>query len=1265
MAEGISWTREQRQVIELRDRSLLVSAAAGSGKTAVLVQRIIERICDSEHPVDIDRLLVVTFTNAAAGEMRERISSAIEKRLEQQPDNAHLKRQEVLISHAKITTIDSFCLSVLREHFQEIQLDPAFRIGDEGELKLLQADVLAKLLEEEYSQGSEAFLNFMEAYAPGKDDERAADLILQLYRFAIANPRPEDWLDHCLECYEVQEPAQLETQPWLQLMIQNLQLVLGEQAAFYDRILSVCREEDGPECFLPLLMSEKEAISSASKARGYETMRKAVLQIRFGTKPRKKKTDLYSDEKAKRAWEMREQAKKLVKEIQEDYFADDLSRLMEKQCLAGIQVRELVRLCRSFLSLYSAAKRKKNLVDFSDLEHLALDILSRKTSKGEEPTPTAAQYRECFEEIMIDEYQDSNGVQELILNSIARQDPPNLFMVGDVKQSIYRFRLARPELFMEKYASYTVQESPHQKIELHENFRSRSTVLEGVNYFFYQLMQKSVGNVVYNREAALHPGLVYEPCADHPTGGAVELLLLDLEDVPEEEEEEESIDSGETAECEETDKSEPVYSSREWEAALIAQQIQKITDPVTGLYIWDKEKRAYRLTEYRDIAILLRTVSGWAEEFIPVLLSHGIPSAADTGSGYFSALEVQTALNLLEIIDNPLQDIPLAAVLHSPIGHFSSEELARVRVEESAASYLHLYDAVTAYVAGHDSDPLAGRLSDFLRMLDRYREKSRYMGLRELLEFVLRDSGYYDFVCAMPGASGRRANLDMLLTRAEAFEKTSYQGVFQFVRYISRLKKYSVDYALEQGENSKNQVRIMSIHKSKGLEFPVCFAAGLGKSFNRRDLNSAILFSVEYGIGSDAIDPVRRTREQTAIKQAIRRQSVLESLGEELRVLYVAMTRAKEKLYLTGAKSGMLDYLRRRIQAADITRRELSYSVLTGAGCFLDWITAAAAKHSCFKEIYHQLELPVPFAGPCFSDEAKLSVSIVTKSSLTVQTVTRRAEDMLKKSALEHWQPRSEDTPGAQKIRDRFGARYDNDELSGLHAAFTVSELKHLWQEAPEKEGLEGETAAPMYRYFGEEEEAFLPAFLQEQKPVTGASRGTLYHWLFEHLDFTQDPESQLEAMVCDGLVSEEERRQIRVSDFKRFAASGLGRRAAGAMEAGRYHREVPFILGITAEEMLSGKTTQGADSGESQEYVSIQGVIDAWLEEADGLVLLDFKTDRRPDGLSETEFEEVLRERYQGQLYYYRRALEQMTGKRVKEMYLYSVALGTAVEVP
>ena len=539
---------------------------------------------------------------------------------------------------------------------------------------------------------------------------------------------------------------------------------------------------------------------------------------------------------------------------------------------------------------------------------------------------------------------------------------------------------------------------------------------------------------------------------------------------------------------------------------------------------------------------------------------------------------------------------------------------------------------------------------------------------------MLEDSGYYEFVSAMPGASTRKANLDMLLERAGAFEKTSYQGVFQFVRYINRLKKYSVDYASAQ-ELAQNQVRIMSIHKSKGLEFPICFVAGLGKSFNRQDANASMLFSVDYGIATDAIDPTMRTKESTVMKQAVRSELVLENLGEELRVLYVAMTRAKEKLYLTGAKDGLFDYLEKKIHETDKMTRALSYNALTTASCFLDWITAAACKHKSFKAIYEQLGLNVPFDGVCYQDESPLSVSIVTKSSLSMQTSLWRAEEAMKRTALENWKTDTIDEAEKELIASRFAVRYDDSPLARLQAAFTVSELKARHDEetfaasgpdAGEPIAQLNETLLPDQEWLPDEmilpDEELLPEFLQQKDKMSGAARGTLYHWLFEHFDFTGDLRQQLSYFMQQDFISVEERKRIRIADFDHFVQTPLGQKVKQAQKEGIYHREMPFILGVPASEMIHSDITATLSEKDANEYVSVQGVIDAWIDGENEITLIDFKTDRKPEGLTDEAFEELLRKRYHVQLDYYKRALEQMTKKSVKEAVLYSVSLGREI---
>ena len=1267
----MKWTPEQQKVIELRDRNILVSAAAGSGKTAVLVERILGKLTRKDHPIDIDQLLIVTFTRAAAGEMRERLTEAVENYLEQDPENEHLQRQQTLIHNAQITTIDGFCSYVIRNYFHTIDLDPGFRTANEGEIKLLEQDVAKEVLESSYQERTESFDRFVESFATGKSDEVLTELILRMYEFAMSNPWPLEWLDSCTKAYEIRTKEELVSCIWMKKLWEDAGHLLDQITYLQERCKEVIYSSGGPYMYGEAL--EQDLLFRRDLEEAFATQDFDGCRVLLDSwKPKalsRKKDDSVQEDKRELAKNLRDQAKDAVKKLRENYFYETTEEVLEELELCREPVQELIRLTRQFIETFSEKKRQKNIVDFTDMEHFALEILVKKEDGEIRYTQAADEFSDRIEEILIDEYQDSNYVQELILTSISRTDPPNLFMVGDVKQSIYRFRLARPELFMEKYETYTKEESEHQKIELHQNFRSRKSVLDSVNFFFYQLMHKAVGNVEYDKDAALYPGLVYEPCDTHPTGGATELMLLDLEDVTE--------DSDDDVKPENED-TQAVYSSREWEAAMIAEKIREITDPESGLYIWDKEQKTYRLTEYRDIAILLRTVSGWAEELISVLLSKGISASADTGSGYFSALEVQTILNLLEIIDNPLQDIPLAAVMHSPIGHFSSEELAIIRAEEPPSQCKHLYDAATSFAQKYSAPAdaknkegyheLAGRLRIFFNKLETYRRKSRYLLLRELLVYVLEDSGDYEFISAMPGAATRKANLDMLLERAGAFEKTSYQGVFQFVRYINRLKKYSVDYASAQ-ELAQNQVRVMSIHKSKGLEFPVCFVAGLGKSFNKQDVNASMLFSVDYGIATDAIDPTLRTKDSTVMKQAMRSQLMIENLGEELRVLYVAMTRAREKLYLTGAKDHLFDYLEKKIHETDKTARELSYSQLTMAGSFLDWITAAACKHKSFKAIYEQLGINVPFDGVCYKDESPLSVLLVTKSSLSMQTSLWRAEEAMKRTALENWKNETTDETSKNLIESRFLVRYDDSPLSKLQAAFTVSELKARHEE--EAFAASGsdvrEPAAQLIKQEPElqdqkllPDEELLPEFLQQKDKMSGAARGTLYHWLFEHFDFTGDLRAQLSSFMQQELISTEERKRIRIADFDCFVQTPLGKKVKQAQEEGTYHREMPFILGVPAKEMI--ENDKKLSEKDENEYVSVQGVIDAWIDGEDYITLIDFKTDKKPEDMTDEEFKELLKKRYQVQLSYYKRALMQMTKRPVKEACIYAVSIGQTI---
>lgn len=1247
-----SWTKEQQQVIDLRNRNILVSAAAGSGKTAVLVERILSKIGDSKNPLDIDRLLIVTFTNAAAGEMKERIRQALEEKVEADPENAHLQKQLTLIHHAQITTIHSFCLYVIRSNFHRIDLDPAFRIGDEGELNLLRADVLEKLLEEHYEAAEEDFLDFVETYVTGRDDGQLSELVMQCYDFSRSYPWPDEWLMGCRKNYEVETMDGLQQSGWMQYLLGQIKIQLEEYGRIYDRILSICEEEDGPYSYIEKFDLERQRIyGAAGHFSNYQEAADIVRGIRFETKPRRKKSDTYSEKKADIVSTLRDRVKAGIKAMQKAYFSKPMEQVLEDIKGAKGAANQLILLTKEFSARYTEEKRRKNLVDFNDLEHLALEILVKKEDGRICPTEVADQYAENYEEVMVDEYQDSNYVQEVLLNSVSseRFGRPNMFMVGDVKQSIYKFRLARPEIFMEKYSHYTAEESKHQKIELHQNFRSRESVLEGVNYFFYQIMHRQLGDIEYTEETALHPGLKYEPSKEN-VGGSTELLLMDLEELAED---------AETVSSIEVDPEN--LTEREWEARMIAKRIDQLTDPKDGQLVWDKALGAYRRAEYRDIVILLRTIQGWADPFTEVLMSEGIPAYAESQSGYFTTIEIQTLLNLLRIIDNPIQDIPLAAVLHSPIADLSGEELAQLKIPYRTKEMGNgLYGAATFYLEHFSETVLGMKLQSFWNRLEDYRHKAAYLPLHELLLYLLSDTGYYEYVSAMPAGERRRANVDMLVEKAIQFESTAYHGLFQFVRYIEKLQKFSVDYgeASVIGEN-ENTVRIMSIHKSKGLEFPIVILGGTAKRFNQQDSRSRVVFHPDFGVGIDYVNPKLRTRTPTLIKKIFQKKLALENLGEELRVLYVALTRAKEKLILTGVKPKLADYLDKQMKQADGTDEKINYESLSSATSYLDWLVSALSKHRAFMDVWKQTGNSMPSAGVLYHAPAEFTVTLIDPKQLLISAAEQLAVENLTKEVLENWNSdKVYDAEDAAEIEQVFSYSYNYNDLAKIQATMSVSQLKRMHldetevyqlvkeeeEEAPEQAGVPEITGT-------------VPRFLQETKQVSGARRGTVYHKVLEYLTpvfpVTEKAIREgIDELKQKGVLTRQEAGLIWVPDLVAFYGSELGKKVLEAKEANRLFTEKQFIIGVPTEEIQPESRTT------SEEFIMVQGVIDACFEENDQWVLVDYKTDRVP----EEEGEEILRKRYGIQLDYYEKALRMLTEKTVKEKWIYSFCLKKAI---
>lgn len=1206
MAE--QWTREQKQVIESRNRNLLVSAAAGSGKTAVLVERIIRMITDPEHPMDIDRLLVMTFTRAAAAEMRERIQLALEQKLEEEPQNEHLQQQAVMVQFAQITTIDSFCLYILREHFDRLDVDPAFRIGDEGEMLLMRADVMKEMLEDYYEKRDPQFEKFVDTYAIGKADGGIEDYISQVYTFAQSNPWPSEWLEQCRRELESTTLAELDQSEWMQFLLMDASLQAEEWCVQLEQAVALCQEEDGPQPYLPMLTEDLNHVRLLMEAAAsYEKFSTAVEQITFSRLATIRANNAsVSPEKKEMVADCRKRVKKAIEKLKAEYLFES-----PQQVLADIEesrsgVLMLLELAEEFSLRFQQKKKDKNILDFDDLEHFALEILTAGDAGEEDsapirrPGPVADVISRQYDEILVDEYQDSNLVQETLLRCISRErfGQPNVFMVGDVKQSIYKFRLARPELFLEKYHSYTTDESPFQKIELHKNFRSRSVVLESINEVFYRIMTQKLGNIEYTEETALHPGAVFEP-REQLEELKTELLLIDTS----------------AGALKDLDDELSDYTGRELEAGMIANRIRELVDEKPGMTVWDKTEAGYRKARYGDIVILLRSISGWAETFTDVLATHGIPAYAESRTGYFTTTEVETILNLLAVIDNPIQDIPLAAVLRSPIGGITDRELAHISAEykkdQEHARAKGLYHAVVSFLHENPETDLVARLCSVMQQIEEFSRMSSYLTMHELLYRIYNETGYYHYVSAMPSGETRRANLDMLVEKAAAYEATSYRGVFHFIQYIEKLKRYNTDFGEAAVSEQGSAVRIMSIHKSKGLEFPVVFVSGLGKQFNKQDTRGKILIDADLGIGTDYLDSERRLKGPTLKKNVMKRRMELEALGEELRVLYVAMTRAKEKLILTASDRNLPSRLEKWSQFS-LYHGQVPYTVLSLAGSYLDWILMSMREGSRL---------------------------ITVEERTAAEQLGREITEQLKRKQLieellnPDWS-RVEGTSGSSRLETSFHFTYPHEADVMLNTKISVSELK--------KAGMEEE----------EEEMAFLPtlpSFLEaEQKQPGGATRGTAYHRAMELLPFepihsAKEIKAYLDTFVEEEKMTEEAAALVRPADLLRFFQSELGMRMVKAQAAGTLRREKQFVFGIPAREM---------GDWDSDELVLIQGIIDAFFEEDGGLVLVDYKTDY-------AETPELLIKRYQTQLDYYERALGQMLQMKVKERVIYSYRLG------
>lgn len=1270
---GMKFTPEQQRVIELHNSNILVSAAAGSGKTAVLVERIIRMICDGEHPADIDRLLIVTFTNAAAAEMRERIAAGITARLETDPGNEHIQKQSALLHNAQITTIDSFSLFLIRNHFNEIGLDPDFRVADEGEIKLLQQEVLAQLLEDAYAgqfvpEAPEQFHACVEYFCPGGRESVLEQHILNLSRYAGSFPWPAEWLEERKNDYAAGDMEALVHSDYGQYLTERVNRTVEGCLEKLREVKRLCELPDGPYMYGELTEAEIEQLERLTSCKDLEEQAAKVPTVTFGRLP-SKKDDSVDPAKRELAKAIRNSVKDTLSDLSESYFKTPLELAVEQGKACREPLRILLDLVLEFDRRLLAAKQERHLIDFSDMEHYALQILLKREKVEETgsigtdraktkyrivPSDVAMEYRQYFQEILIDEYQDSNLVQEYLLSAISGEAEGhyNRFMVGDVKQSIYKFRLARPELFLEKYDIY--QETGDLcRIDLAKNFRSRIQVVDAVNDVFSRIMSREIGGIAYDDKAALYPGAVY-PAQEDPAYGS-ELLLIRK---PEKGEREESGIGEQHAEG--AGVLVDYDNVRQLEALAIAARIKQLKG---SLQVMEKSAGELRPVRYSDMVILLRTTSGWDEEFKKILEQQGIPVYITSKTGYFGALEVQELLQFLRVLDNPRQDIPLFGVMQSVFGGFTQEEIAQIRSggEGHSRKRMTLYEAlkevaqsgrtveegeeISAGESAGEEAELSQKADTFLQRIGHYRDLTPFTSIRDLLQRILDDYDYLNYVTALPTGSKRRANVEMLLTKASAFEKTSYFGLFHFIRYMEQLEKYDVDYGeADILDENADVVRIMSIHKSKGLEFPVVFVSGLSKRFNMQDANQSLIVDMDLGVAVDYVDSVRRIKNKTLRRTVLSAKMKEDNLAEELRVLYVALTRAREKLILTA----VLDKADEKWELAQMTGQErLTYLDFCEAGSYMDFL------------------LPIlPQTG--------IAVKTLRTEDLAVEELREQLRmgdrrEQLRLIACGETTLTGDPEENERKLmylRERFAYQYPHPGLQKLYTKTTVSELKIA--------AMAEKDEAAFHTFEEKEVVPYIPGFRREQEKVSGAVRGNAFHRTMELLDFTylftesglftgcpnnyeeyrrgldkNRLQNRLEEFLQRETISlrltEEYAKAVSLPKILNFLEQELAYRMWRAQEQGLLYREQPFVLGIDAKR-LDPDLPEG-------EKVLIQGIIDVFFIEDGEIVLLDYKTDVI-DSL------EALWNRYNVQIQYYEEALTKLMQMPVKERILYSFYL-------
>ena len=1199
----VKWTEEQSQAIHEKGSNILVAAAAGSGKTAVLVERIINKIIEEE--IDIDKLLVVTFTNAAASEMRERILNAIYKKIEEEPTNLRLQKQITLLNKSNICTIHSFCLDVIRNNFYEINISPNFRIGDTAEIELLKEEVLDELFEDLYLKEDEGFLKLLEIYTSYKDDEPLKDIVKSIYNFIQSAPFPEKWLAEKVKLFDIDiENTDFAETVWGKIILNNYKECIEENILGLKKIKKELEAENELEKFSQAIRLDIENLESLlvnlnSWDKSYE-LAKTFSFVRW---PSSKKINSETPAFVK---EKRDMINAKFKKLKDSIFiytsAEVLSDLKNMYEVLNL----LQAIILKFNENYKKAKLERNIIDFNDIEHLALKILIKDEDGKYVPSEIAKKYQDKFEEIVIDEYQDSNMVQEYILTSISKGN--NIFMVGDVKQSIYKFRQAMPELFLNKYKTYKLKkektEADDLKIQLFKNFRSRKNILDTTNIIFQEIMSKDLGDVDYNEDEYLNLGANYEePQLENiDFAGKTEINIINLEDTTKDSQEDE----------EDNVKTERIENSI-LEARYVAQKINELIN--SNYYVLDK-KEGYRKVTYKDIVVLLRSTTELSPIYEKEISDLGMPVYSETSTEYLNSVEIQLIMSCLKIIDNPMQDIPLVTVMRSMIGGFTDNDLIEIRL---ADKYENFYESIVK-ARIQVNEELRNKIDSFLELINQWREASEFLALDELIWKIYMDTGYYNYVGLMQNGKLRQANLKMLFERAKQYESATFKGVFNFINFIDKLKLRNNDLGAAKiiGEN-ENVIRIMSIHKSKGLEFPVVFLSSTGKNFNLKDLREKILIHQEIGFGPNYENSELKIEYPTLAKEAIKMVSKRESISEEMRVLYVALTRAKEKLIITGIEKDLQKSIESKEKELQIYESEdnskINPKILESYKSYLDWIELVYLKNK-------------------IKNSDIFEFNVVSKTEILNQTVESETE---RKDVLKDIANKKVSKENMEKIKNILEWEYKYKDSTEMPSELSVSKIKELSKDTEEKIGITLKK----------------PNFLIEKTELTPAEKGTIMHLCLQKLNYKEEYNLEKLKNMVNNLVNKEiilpkEAESVNYNKILAFLSSNIWKEMQTAKVV---EQEKAFYLNLKANEIYQN---------DAEDEILVQGIIDLYyITNNDELVLVDYKTD-----YVENNNEQSLEDKYNIQLEIYKKALEESLNRKVDKVYIYSTWLNKEIEI-